>query len=55
MPTVRDGVVAGAIGDQLYVVGGGAGGSYYDVMEVYDPASNLWTTAPAMRSSGTSP
>lgn len=47
MPTPRDSaqVVLGDDG-RLYVLGGGAGGGAVSTVEVYDPASDRWDTAP---------
>jgi N-acetylneuraminic acid mutarotase len=49
LPTQRNHLAAGAIGGRLYVVGGrfggGVGSEMTGVVEVYDPATNTWTSA----------
>jgi N-acetylneuraminic acid mutarotase len=49
LPTQRNHLAAGAIGGRLYVVGGrfggGVGSEMTGIVEVYDPASNTWTSA----------
>ena len=52
MPTARNHVAGGAIGGKLYVVGGRFGAGFQsemtDVLEVYDPVTNMWTMAAPM-------
>ncbi len=46
MPTARMGAAAGAIGSDLYVVGGvTASGSLLGINEIYNTQKNTWTTA----------
>ena len=50
MPTARTGVSAVELNGMVYVLGGiDAQGKVLDVVEVYDPASDSWTTGPSLR------
>ncbi|MDA2932434.1 hypothetical protein MYX19_04685 [Nitrospinae bacterium AH-259-F20] len=46
MPTPRSNLAAGVINGKLYVVGGS--GSILDTVEVYDPATDTWSTETSM-------
>jgi hypothetical protein len=48
MPTQRQYPFTGAIGQNIYVVGGASSSSVLTVNEVYDTATNAWTTAAPM-------
>jgi len=52
LPTQRNHLAVAAIGGKLYVAGGrfggGVGSEMTDVLEIYDPASNAWTTGAPM-------
>ncbi len=52
MPTARSGVAGAVLDGKLWVIGGGTGpGGHTGVVatvDVYDPVTNTWTTAPAM-------
>jgi len=52
MPTERSGLAAAEIGEKLYVVGGAhwrdTGLRYLSTLEVYDPATDTWTTKRSM-------
>lgn len=52
LPTQRNHVTAGAIGGKLYIAGGrfgpGNNSELTDVLEIYDPAANTWTSGPSM-------
>jgi N-acetylneuraminic acid mutarotase len=49
MPTARGGASAQAVGSVIYVVGGMSGtGSSLSTVESYNPATNTWTSRPAM-------
>ena len=42
MPTARKGLMVGVIDGKIYAIGG-SNGTYLDVNEEYDPATNTWT------------
>jgi len=46
MPTARFGAFAGAIGNNIYVIGGATNSGYQatDVNEIYDAKTNKWST-----------
>lgn len=44
MPTARAELAAVSVGGKIYAIGGMVGGSASNVVEVYDPAANSWTT-----------
>ena len=48
MPTAREGVFTGVIGNKIYVIGGAAGSNVFGVNEIYDPATNSWSTGAPM-------
>jgi N-acetylneuraminic acid mutarotase len=49
MPTGRSGAAAQVVGSNIYVAGGMAGnGASVSVVEIYNPTSNSWSTAPSM-------
>jgi N-acetylneuraminic acid mutarotase len=48
MPTPRGKVAAMTIGDLIYVLGGGTGGTPVATVEVFDTTQHTWSTAPAM-------
>ncbi|MEM7706409.1 MAG: kelch repeat-containing protein [Pseudomonadota bacterium] len=52
MPTARAVGAAAVVNDLVYVAGGAATGNtasqVFDALEIYDPASDTWTSAPAM-------
>ena len=49
MRTARGGAAARAIGSKIYVVGGMAGnGASLATVDVFDPTTNVWSTASAM-------
>ncbi len=48
MPTARDGLAAGVIGQRLYAVGGWDSRSFFNRLEVYDPAGNSWASKSPM-------
>ena len=52
MITARHGLQVVALGDKIYAIGGqtAATGGYSNKVEVYDPATNTWTTAANMNS-----
>jgi N-acetylneuraminic acid mutarotase len=39
---------AAVLGGKLYVVGGRSGTAYLKTVEAYDPATNAWTSRPAL-------
>jgi N-acetylneuraminic acid mutarotase len=47
-PTARGALVAGVVGDRLYVAGGARAGKALKTLEVYDFASRRWSTGPPM-------
>ena len=48
-PTVRGAHVAGVIGTRMYVAGGAENSQPLDRLEIYDFATNRWSTGPPMR------
>ena len=49
LPTPREHLAAAVINDRLYVVGGrGHGAGNRAILEIYDPVTNTWTSAPDM-------
>jgi uncharacterized repeat protein (TIGR03803 family) len=44
LPTARMGAAAGAIGSDIYVVGGYNVSSFLGINEIYNPGKNTWTT-----------
>ena len=48
-PTARGALVAGVVGDRLYVAGGARGGKALKTLEIYDFARRRWSTGPPMR------
>lgn len=51
--TSRSGAVASVLGDKIYLIGGGFRKEdgrfhFYNMVELYDPISNLWTKGPPM-------
>jgi N-acetylneuraminic acid mutarotase len=44
MPTARSFSGSTALGGKIYVVGGYNGSSYLNTLEVYDPATDTWST-----------
>ena len=48
-PTARGALVAGVIGDRLYVAGGARAGTALTTLEIYDFAKRTWSTGSAMR------
>jgi N-acetylneuraminic acid mutarotase len=54
LPTQRNHIAAGAIDGKMYVAGGRFGPGFNseltDILEIYDPATNAWTTGPPMPS-----
>jgi len=52
VPTQRNHLGVGAIDGKLYVAGGrfggGVGSEMTDLLEIYDPVSNTWTSGPSM-------
>ncbi len=52
MPTARFGLAAAAVNGKIYAIGGvnSSGGSevFLNTVEVYDPATNTWSTAASM-------
>ena len=48
-PTARGALVAGVIGDRLYVAGGARGGAALATLEIYDFERRRWSRGPAMR------
>ncbi|MDH5300678.1 MAG: hypothetical protein OEW58_04880 [Gammaproteobacteria bacterium] len=54
MPTKRSGTAGFLIGDKIYIVGGGfkkpdGNFQFLRTVEIYDPATNRWTTGPDMQ------
>ena len=50
MPTARTGVSAVVIDDMVYVMGGiDESGNILDVVEIYNPETDSWTTGPNLR------
>jgi len=48
MPTPRRHAAAAVVGGKLYVTGGGFGNLIINRVEVFDPATNSWSTGPLM-------
>jgi hypothetical protein len=48
MPTGRSGIAAGVVNGELYVFGGETTSGVHGAVEVYNPASNSWRSAPDM-------
>ena len=48
-PTPRAALVAGVIGDRLYVAGGARAGRALTTLEIYDFASRRWARGPSMK------
>ncbi|MFY9740890.1 MAG: kelch repeat-containing protein [Candidatus Sulfotelmatobacter sp.] len=48
MPSALEGPATGAVGGRIYVVGGWNGTGVLSSNQVYDPASNSWSTAASM-------
>ena len=48
MPTARQGAFTGAIGRKIYVVGGATNSATVNINEIYDTATNSWTTGAPM-------
>jgi N-acetylneuraminic acid mutarotase len=52
MPTARNHLAVGSVGGKVIVAGGrfggGVGSEMTDVVEIYDPATNSWSTGPSM-------
>ena len=49
MPTARQSPAAAVINGKLYVVGGrNSAGAYVSTVEVYDPATNAWSSKTSM-------
>src|ERR1700677_3654511 len=48
MPTSRETVFTGVIGQNIYAIGGNAGSTTLSVNEVYNTMANTWTTAAPM-------
>lgn len=52
MPTARNSIGAAAVNGKLYVVGGEGNclpcSQQFATLEIYDPATNAWTTGPSM-------
>src|SRR3989442_6053976 len=52
MPTAREGLFAATIGGKIYAIGGltdsRSGSTATNVVEIYDPLSNTWSTGPSM-------
>lgn len=50
LPTPRWGLVAAAVGDRIYAIGGANETGMLDIVEVYDPQSDSWKTGTPMPS-----
>lgn len=48
MPTPRQGVATGVVGNKVYVIGGATNTAIVGVMEIYNAATDKWTTGPSM-------
>jgi len=48
MPTARTGPFTGVVGTHIYVVGGSTSSSIVNVNEIYDTATNTWSTGAPM-------
>jgi uncharacterized protein (TIGR03437 family) len=48
MPTSRESIFTGVIGQNIYAIGGNAGSTTLSVNEVYNTMANTWTTAAPM-------
>src|SRR2546428_11622176 len=48
MPSRRGGLAAALLDGAIHVIGGETRGSVFANHEVYDPATDRWTTAPAL-------
>jgi uncharacterized protein (TIGR03437 family) len=48
MPTAREQIFTGVIGQDIYAIGGNSGSTTIGVNEVYNTATNSWTTAASM-------
>ena len=49
LPTARQEILPGALEGKIYVIGGWLNGSNItDLVEVFDPATNTWSTAPPL-------
>ncbi|MCP4631844.1 MAG: hypothetical protein GY855_02880 [candidate division Zixibacteria bacterium] len=50
MPTPRQEILPGELDGKIYVIGGwlNGGSGITDIVEVYDPATDTWTTAPPL-------
>ena len=53
MPTARESLAAAAVNGKIYAIGGGNSFGVLSTVEVYDPASNTWSTAASMRTART--
>jgi N-acetylneuraminic acid mutarotase len=55
MPTARGGVRAETVGGKIYVIGGRTGVEFLATVEVYDPATDTWSTGPSLPAACESP
>jgi N-acetylneuraminic acid mutarotase len=47
MPTARRDLAAVVLNNRIYAIGGSDGQSTLNLVEVYDPSTNIWSTAPS--------